>query len=206
VTVQVFWAGQLVGATCPLKVATICPLVLKKLEPAMVMLCPAAPLEGLNEEMAGGPLGATATVVGVEVVVEVEVDVELPAPCPLPRRGLVDGEWEGATVVTDRAAVEGGEAGLATRETIKATVAATTSAATTATAPISLRSGPEGRRLSTEGRLPPGGVGGPSDQSGMGLGGGRAAGLNGGTGGGGAAALPDSRARRTAFSIAPRAR
>lgn len=175
----------------------------------MVMLCPAAPLEGLNEEMAGGPLGATATVVGVEVVVEadveVEVEVELPAPCPLPR-GLVAGEWEGATVVTDRAAVEGGEPGLASRETIKATVAATTSAATTATAPISLRSGPEGRRLSTEGRLPTGGMGGPSDQSGIRLGGGRGAGLRGGTWGGGGAALPDSRARRTAFPIAPRAR
>ena len=46
VTVQVFWAGQLVGATWPLKVATIWPLVLKKLAPATTIACPAEPLEG----------------------------------------------------------------------------------------------------------------------------------------------------------------
>ncbi len=33
VTVQVFWAGQLVGATSPLKVATICPSELRKFDP-----------------------------------------------------------------------------------------------------------------------------------------------------------------------------
>ncbi len=33
VMVQVFWAGQVVGATSPLKVATICPSELRKLDP-----------------------------------------------------------------------------------------------------------------------------------------------------------------------------
>ena len=67
---QVFCAGQLVGATWPLKVATILPLVLKKLAPATITLWPAEPLAGLNEEITGGPAGATATVVDVEVVGE----------------------------------------------------------------------------------------------------------------------------------------
>jgi hypothetical protein len=35
VTVQVLWTGHLVGATWPLKVATICPLELRKLAPAI---------------------------------------------------------------------------------------------------------------------------------------------------------------------------
>ena len=37
VTLQVFWAGQLVGATWPLNVATIWPEELKKLDPAIWM-------------------------------------------------------------------------------------------------------------------------------------------------------------------------
>jgi hypothetical protein len=37
VTLQVFCAGQLVGATCPLNVATIWPEELKKLDPAIWM-------------------------------------------------------------------------------------------------------------------------------------------------------------------------
>lgn len=76
VTVQVFWAGQLVGATCPLNVATTCPSLLKKFAPVIVTLWPAEPLEGLNDEITGGPLGATATVVEVEVVDEDEGAVE----------------------------------------------------------------------------------------------------------------------------------
>jgi hypothetical protein len=38
VTEQVLWAGHLVVATWPLNVATIWPLELKKLEPAIVMV------------------------------------------------------------------------------------------------------------------------------------------------------------------------
>lgn len=34
VTVHVVWEGQLVGATWPPKVATICPSLLKKFDPA----------------------------------------------------------------------------------------------------------------------------------------------------------------------------
>ena len=37
--------------------ATIWPVVLKKLAPATWMLCPAAPLDGLSDEMTGGPAG-----------------------------------------------------------------------------------------------------------------------------------------------------
>ena len=57
VTVQAFWPGQLVGATRPLNVATMCPSVLEKFAPEIVMLWPAEPLEGLNDEITGGPLG-----------------------------------------------------------------------------------------------------------------------------------------------------
>jgi hypothetical protein len=47
-------------------------LVLRKLDPAIVTLCPAEPLEGLRDEIAGGPLGATDAV--DEVVVESGVE------------------------------------------------------------------------------------------------------------------------------------
>jgi hypothetical protein len=62
VTVQVFCAGQLVDATTPLKVATICPSELKKLAPVMEMVSPAAPLDGVMESMTGGPPGVAARV------------------------------------------------------------------------------------------------------------------------------------------------
>ena len=38
-------------------------------------LCPAEPLEGLKDEITGGPLGAMATVVVVVVEVELEAEV-----------------------------------------------------------------------------------------------------------------------------------
>ena len=97
VTVQAFWPGQLVGATCPLNVATMCPSVLKKFAPEIVMLWPAEPLEGLNDEITGGPLGATATVVEVEVVDEDE-GMEPAVPPGPPDRGLVEGEPVDAAV------------------------------------------------------------------------------------------------------------
>lgn len=37
VTEHAFWEGQLVGATCPLKVATIWPVELRKLAPLTPM-------------------------------------------------------------------------------------------------------------------------------------------------------------------------
>jgi len=108
------------------------------------MLCPAEPVEGLNEEMTGGPAGATATVVEVEVVVEVvfEDGVALGRVASLApaRRGFVDGGRDGKVVVrTERAAVDDEGAGPATKETSNATAAAATSAATTATERISQR-------------------------------------------------------------------
>lgn len=66
VTVHAFGAGQLVGATWPLKVATICPLELRKLDPATSMPCPALPLAGEREAITGGP---AATGGAVDVVV-----------------------------------------------------------------------------------------------------------------------------------------
>jgi hypothetical protein len=185
VMVQVFSAGQLVGATWPLKVATISPLVLKKLAPATVTLWPAEPLEGSSEEINGGPPGATAT-----VVEEVELVLEVLAPA----WALVDGGRDaGAELVrVPLAAVEDGGAELPLSETINAMAAATTRAATTATERISQRSG----------RADPGSLRGGGYAS-TGRAGGRAPG-DGGWGSGGAPAV--SRARRTALSMAPRAR
>ena len=62
-------------------------------------LCPAEPLEGLRDEITGGPLGATAAVEEVDVELEVEVGVvaedgagaEVAVRLPPPARGLVDG-------------------------------------------------------------------------------------------------------------------
>ena len=59
VTVQVFCAGQLVEATCPLNVATMRPFVLRKFEPATWTDSPAGPLEGLSAEITGVPPGAS---------------------------------------------------------------------------------------------------------------------------------------------------
>jgi hypothetical protein len=74
-------------------------LVLRKLDPAIVTLCPAEPLEGLRDEITGGPLGATAAV--EEVVVEFEAGggfvaedgggTEVAVRLPPSVRGLVDG-------------------------------------------------------------------------------------------------------------------
>jgi len=88
------------------------------------MLCPAAPLDGLSDAMVGGPPGETAA------VVEVDVEVEGAA--------LVDGVREaGVLVCVERAAVVDGGAEPLLNETINAMAAATTSAAATATDPIS---------------------------------------------------------------------
>lgn len=162
VTLQVFWAGQLVGATWPLNVATIWPLELKKLDPATTMACPAAPLAGESEEMTGGPPAAGAAVVDV---------VELGG----------DG-----TVLVPAAAREGGDGPVLT-DTTSAMAAATTRTATTATDRISQRS---------ERPFPDGGAATASRSYGAGC----------DAGGVGVVAPAVSLARRTALSIAPRAR
>jgi hypothetical protein len=110
--------------------------VLKKLAPAIVMVCPAEPLDGLNAEISGGPAGATPTLV-VEVVVEdggAEVVVELTPP----GERWPDGAGR-AGAAFDRNGCGGDEAGLASSETSKATAAAATRAATAAMEPISQR-------------------------------------------------------------------
>ena len=69
------------------------------MDPATVTLCPAEPLEGLSDEITGGPLAVTAAVEEVEVEVEtgggfVAVDgagAEVGVRLPPPVRGLVDG-------------------------------------------------------------------------------------------------------------------
>jgi hypothetical protein len=181
--------------------------VLRKLDPAIVTLCPADPLDGLKDEIAGGPLGATAAVVEVEVEEEIGVVAEdgaltgVPARLPPPAWGLVDG-WRagGAGVWAERVADGGEEAGLATNETSRAIAAAATRAPTAATERISQRFGP------AEGGLPAGALGwvtgtetggpaGPVEACPRDVG-----------GGGSGATFADSRARRTALSIAPRAR
>ena len=55
----------------------------------MVTLCPAEPLAGLNEEITGGPAGATGTVVEVEVG---GGDVGVFVEGAVPLRGSVCGE------------------------------------------------------------------------------------------------------------------
>jgi hypothetical protein len=177
------------------------------LEPMTVTLCPAEPLEGLNDEMTGGPPGATATVVVVEPEAEagVVVEDEPLVPC-FPPRGLVDGRRFGVVVAcTARAAVEDGGPGLESSETRSATDPATTSAARTAAERISQRSCPARDGLSAQG-----GVSAVGRASANGAGGGppgRSEICSPGSGEGGRGASPaDSRARRTALSIAPRAR
>jgi hypothetical protein len=180
--------------------------VLKKLDPAIVTLCPADPLEGLTDEITGGPLGATAAVGGVDVEGEVGVVVdggeeEVAVWPPAPDRGLVNGWRAGAAVVGAERVAEGGEeAGLAINETSRAIPAATTRAPTAATERISQRLGPAGGG-------PPAGAPGwvvGSDTAGSA---GSAGVCPRDGGGGGSGATPaDSRARRTALSIAPRAR
>jgi hypothetical protein len=173
------------------------------------MLCPAEPLEGLKDEITGGPFGATATVVDVEVEREVVVGVVAEdgagaeaAVRPLPPEwGPVDG-WRagGAFVGAERVAEGGEDAGLATNETSRAMAAATTRAPTAATERINQRLGPLG------GGLPagaPGCVIGIDTRGSVGP----VAACPRDVGGGGSGATPaDSRARRTALSIAPRAR
>jgi hypothetical protein len=192
VMVHAFCAGQLVGATWPLNVATIWPLVLKKLEPATVTLWPAEPLEGSSAEMTGGPPGATAAVLDVAELDELgEVLVEVEPPLPAL---VVDGGWVGGVVPvwTPPAAVEDGGAELPLSEMINAMAAASTRAAATATERTNQRSvRPDG------GSLRSGGVTST----------GRAAGRAWPDGGGASGAAPTvSRARRTALSMAPRAR
>jgi hypothetical protein len=140
-------------------------LVLRKLDPAIVTLCPAEPLEGLKDEITGGPLGAPAAVEEVDVEFEVEVGgglvaedgagAEVAVRLPPPAWGLVDGLWAGATVVRAEPVAEGGEAaGLAINETSRAIAAAATRAPAAATERISQRFGP------AEGGLPAGAEGG----------------------------------------------
>jgi hypothetical protein len=215
VTVQVFWAGQLVGATCPLKVATIWPLVLRKLDPAIVTLCPAEPLEGLKDVITGGPLGATAAVEEVDVGLEGGVvagdgfGAEVAVGLPPPVRGLVDGWRVGAAVVWTECVAEGGEdAGLAINETSRAIAAATTRAPAAATERISQRLGSAGGGLpaGAEGGFPAGAPGWVTGTDTTGSAGPVEACPGDGGGGEGGATPADSRARRTALSIAPRAR
>ena len=187
-----------------MKVATIWPVVLKKLAPETITLCPAEPLAGLSEEITGGPAGATATVVDVDVAgLEVVGVVAGAAPLGEP----VGGEWGGTVACRDGVAcpdgvpVEDVGVELPLNETIKATAAATTRTATTVTVPVNQRSGRAG---GTD--VSPGGAGGCPPRAGAAstrLVGGW---TRGGGGGGSGGAPADSRARRTALSIAPRAR
>src|SRR5271155_712390 len=107
------------------------------------MPCPAVPLDGLSDEMTGGPPGATTTV--VEVVVELDVDPLLP-PAPLFPPPVDEGCDDGVRDCVGPATVEGVGAGLPLRETARATAAITTRTATTATDPTSQRSGRAGGR------------------------------------------------------------
>lgn len=167
--------------------------MLKKLAPETITLCPAAPLVGLSAAITGGPAGASATVVDVDVG-GVEVLGVVADAAPL--RGPADGEWDGTVVASpdgEAVGVDGVEWPL--NETIKAMPAATTRVATTVTVPINQRSGRAGAAVR------PGGGGGclssRGDATSTRL-------VGAGASGGGAPA--DSRARRTALSIAPRAR
>lgn len=177
--------------------------MLRKLAPAIVTVWPAEPLEGLKEEITGGPVGATAAVVEVEVGVVpedgagTEVAVRLPPPVP----GLVDGWRAGAAVVgAERVAVGGEDAGPAINETSRAMAAAATRAPTAATEPISQRLGPVGGGLAAG---VPGWVTGTDTAGSEGP---VEACPRDGVGGGSGATPADSRARRTALSMAPRAR
>jgi hypothetical protein len=176
------------------------PSVLRKFAPAMVMLWPAEPFEGLNDEITGGPFGATATVVDVEVVDEDEGEV-VPAVRPRPPdRGPVECDPVGAAVVgAERVAFGAGADGPAITETSRAMAAAATRAATAATERVSQRSRPG------EGGRPPGAPGRTAATGAVGSAG-VATCPRVGVGSGGGAIPVDSRARRTALSMAPRAR
>jgi hypothetical protein len=172
--------------------------VLKKLAPAIVMVCPAEPLEGLNAEISGGPAGATATLV-VEVVVDDEGGAEvLVEPPPADERGP-DGAGRAGGAL-DRSDRGGDEAGLASNETTKATAAAATRTATAATDPNSQRWGSVGGGPSVglRGRTTGTGV--------VGCAGGEMGWPRGGVGAGSGGTPADSRARRTTLSMAQRAR
>lgn len=136
VTVHVFWAGQLVGAICPLKVAVIWPFELRKFAPATWMPWPAAPDDGVIEAIIGGP---PATTGAAGVVVDVLDEPEDPRRPECPGAAA----WCGTGCVV---AADVGGGGAATwgpplpGATAKAMPAATTSAATTATETTSQRS------------------------------------------------------------------
>jgi hypothetical protein len=119
-----------------------------------------------------------------------------------PFRGPVGGEWEGTVVAgPDGAAVEDDGAVLPLNETINAMAAATTRTATTVTVPSNQRSGRAG------GAVFRGGPGGSLSSRGGATSTRLAGGWTLGSGAGGSGGAPaDSRARRTALSIAPRAR
>lgn len=177
--------------------------------PETSTLWPAEPVAGLSEEITGGPAGATATVVDVEVV-GVEVVGVVVGTAPV--RGCVDGERDGTVVVRiEVAAVEDDGAELLVNETIKARAAAPTRTATTATVPVNQRSGRDGGGVSSEragGGFRSGGTGGRLSSRGRGAAPTR---LVAGRAPSGAeecreGAPADSRARRTALSMAPRAR
>jgi hypothetical protein len=141
VTVQEFWAGQLVAAVWPLNVATILPSELRKFAPPMAIVCPAVPLAGSMDEITGAAPGVDGTEVEVEVEVDLRVDggdAEFGVVRPFrPPRGA-----GGTARACVPAAVVGGTAvwGLLPGETASAMPAATTSTATTATAATSQRS------------------------------------------------------------------
>jgi hypothetical protein len=68
VTVHVVCTGQLVGATCPSKRATICPLGLRNPLPEMTIDSLGVPAAGSREVSTGWPPLGTAVVVLVVVV------------------------------------------------------------------------------------------------------------------------------------------
>ena len=179
--------------------------MLKKFAPDTVTLCPAVPLAGLSEEITGGPAGATGTVVDVDGV-GAEVLGAVAPPAPL--RGLFGGEWDGTVVACPAvAAVEDDGAELPLNETISAMAAATTRTATTLTEPINQRSGRAGGAVSSCGALSLGAAGGRCSSRGGAASTRLVVGWARASGGGGSGGSPaDSRARRTALSIAPRAR
>jgi hypothetical protein len=77
VTVQVDCVGQSVEAAVPPKLATICPLVLRKFPPEIWTVCPVFPDAGLSEEITGAvPVMTT----GAEVVVVAPVCGETAGP------------------------------------------------------------------------------------------------------------------------------
>ena len=196
----------------------------------MVMVCPAAPVAGERDAMTGGPAGATGVVVVLEAGAAVVTVVELFGAL---LRELVVGAGDvGVVAWAERTGGAGGVDGPAVSETTNAVAAATTRTAAAATARISQREraagggGGSGGRAVTTGS---GAVGGPSAKKTVGA---SAGGATGGTGsasrlrwpsggsgtattlsawgdegGAGRGATPvDARARRTALSIAPRAR